>query len=85
MARLIVAILALGAPAAQAAEAQKIQVLSNRAEEISAGDALVAIEPAGAHVTLGDRDVTDAFALRENGRHKGSSKASSARSTGSAP
>jgi Tannase-like family of unknown function (DUF6351) len=79
MARLIVgfiAALALTAPAAQAAEAPKIQVLSNRADLISAGDALVAIDlggadPTDAHVTIGGRDVTDAFALRNNGRYEG--------------
>jgi hypothetical protein len=79
MARLIVAVmavLALTAPAAQAADAPEIAVLSNRADLISAGDALVAIEigstdPASVHVTVGDRDVTDAFALRPNGRYEG--------------
>jgi hypothetical protein len=79
MARLTVAVMAvltLAAPAAQAADAPQIDVLSNRADLISAGDALVAIdigsaEPAGVKVTIGDRDVTDAFALRPNGRYEG--------------
>jgi Tannase-like family of unknown function (DUF6351) len=79
MARLIVAmlaVLALAAPAAQAADAPAIEVLSNRADLISAGDALVAIDigaadPASVRVAVGDRDVTDAFALRPNGRYEG--------------
>jgi hypothetical protein len=79
MARLIVAVmavLALATPAAQAADAPTIEVVSNRADLISAGDALVAIDigsadPAGVRVTVGDRDVTDAFALRPNGRYEG--------------
>jgi Tannase-like family of unknown function (DUF6351) len=79
MARLIVAVMAvlvLAAPAAQAADAPTIEVLSNRADLISAGDALVAIDigsadPASVKVTVGDRDVTDAFALRPNGRYEG--------------
>jgi hypothetical protein len=54
-----------------------IQVLSNRADLVSGGDALVAIELArGAHagkvrVTLNGVDVTRAFAPRENGRYEG--------------
>jgi hypothetical protein len=51
-----------------------IEVLSNRADLISGGDALVEIvlPPgvgiAGLHVRVGSRDVTSAFALRDNGR-----------------
>jgi hypothetical protein len=79
MARLIVAVmavLALAAPAAQAADAPKIHVLSNRADLISAGDVLVAVDigsadPGSVRVTVGDRDVTDAFAMRPNGRYEG--------------
>jgi hypothetical protein len=79
MARLIgavMAVLALAAPAAQAADAPKIHVLSNRADLISAGDALVAVDigsadPSTVRVTVGDRDVTDAFAVRPNGRYEG--------------
>ena len=70
--------LALFAPLAQAAPAPlKIQVLSNRADLISAGDALVAIshakgvKPADISVKLGGRDITEAFAQRENGRFEG--------------
>ena len=62
---------------ASAAAATEIKVLSNRADLISAGDALVAVElpdgtdPATVQVFVGDRDVTDSFALRENGRYEG--------------
>ena len=71
----------LVAPAAVDAKAPppplRIEVLSNRADLISAGDALVAIshakslDPAGIRVTLGGADVTSAFAVRENGRFEG--------------
>ena len=58
------------APAAHAASdgGTTIEVLSNRADLISAGDALVAIDvPAGAdlssvHVTANGQDVSDVFA-----------------------
>jgi hypothetical protein len=52
-------------------------VLSNRADLISAGDALVAVgfdssvDPAAIRVTLGAQDVTSAFAVRPNGRYEG--------------
>jgi Tannase-like family of unknown function (DUF6351) len=72
---------ALGAVAlgfgVQAAQAQEVRVLSNRADLISAGDALVAIErppgtdPSTVTVTAGDRDVTGAFAMRRSGRFEG--------------
>src|SRR3954471_3899340 len=64
------------APVATAARAS-VQVLSGRANLISAGDALVAVDlPAGTdaskvRVTLGSRDVTSSFALRPNGRYEG--------------
>jgi hypothetical protein len=51
-----------------------IQVLSNRADLISGGDALVEIVlppgfgASGLHVEVGNRDVTPSFALRANGR-----------------
>jgi hypothetical protein len=60
-----------------AADSPRIEVLSNRADLISAGDALVAVDlpdgvdPAQVRVTAGDRDVTDQFAVRENGRFEG--------------
>src|SRR5438874_1355860 len=59
------------------APALSIQVLSNRADLISGGDALVAVNlpsgvrPAAVRVTAGGRDVTSAFALRPNGRYEG--------------
>ena len=55
----------------------RIDVLSNRADLISAGDALVAISygkrvrPADIRVKLGRADITSAFAVRENGRFEG--------------
>jgi hypothetical protein len=51
-----------------------LRVLSNRADLISGGDALVEVvgaNVASAHVTVGGRDVTSAFALRPNGRYMG--------------
>jgi hypothetical protein len=51
-----------------------LQVLSNRPELISAGDALVAVrlpgavDPSTVKVTLAGTDVSDRFAVRENGR-----------------
>jgi hypothetical protein len=65
------------APTASAAESPTIRVLSNRADLVSAGDALVAIDvpagisPSSLKVTVGDRDVTDSFALRPNGHFEG--------------
>ena len=50
----------------------QIKVLSNRADMISGGDALVEIvlaegvKPDGLHVTLGGKDVTSSFAARAN-------------------
>jgi hypothetical protein len=55
----------------------RIEVLSNRSDLISAGDALVAIaysrrvDPAQIRVRLGGSDITNEFALRENGRYEG--------------
>jgi hypothetical protein len=70
--------LVLLSPAAEAAAPPlRIQTLSNRADLISAGDALVAIpyakgvNPADISVTLGGADITNAFAVRENGRYEG--------------
>ena len=63
--------------AAAAAGEPEIRVLSNRADLISGGDALVEIVlPAGTdasrvRVTAGGRDVTAAFAVRPNGRYMG--------------
>ncbi|HET7194407.1 MAG TPA: DUF6351 family protein [Nocardioides sp.] len=73
--------LAVGAPALSAgkttASPLTIHVLSNRADLVSGGDALVAIDlPAGVRasqvqVTVGTRDVTAAFAVRPNGKFEG--------------
>src|SRR3954453_19836563 len=80
MAALAVAIIgtaaAVEAPSALAAPTPpSIEVLSNRADLISAGGSLVAIGlPAGAasaRGTLGSRDVSGAFARRPNGRYEG--------------
>ncbi|MGH2817255.1 MAG: DUF6351 family protein [Actinomycetota bacterium] len=53
-----------------------IEVLSNRADLISGGDALVAVDlhgadPSTVRLTLDDTDVTSTFAVRENGRFEG--------------
>ena len=70
-------LLAAGAAPALAADAPRIEVLSNRADLISGGDALVEVVPpsgvdAGAlRVDVGGRDVTTAFAVRPNGRFIG--------------
>jgi hypothetical protein len=62
----------LGAGSAQAAQATSIDVLSNRADLLSGGDALVAVNGGSpSRMTLNGRDVTDEFALRENGRYEG--------------
>jgi uncharacterized tannase-like protein DUF6351 len=72
-----VAVLLVAPAAASAAPALSIDVISNRADLISAGDALVAIDvpdgvdPASVTVTEDGRDVTDAFAQRPNGRFEG--------------
>jgi uncharacterized tannase-like protein DUF6351 len=74
---LAVLVAAVATADASAAQAPKIKVLSNRADLISAGDALVAVDlPAGTsvsnvRVTVGNRDVTRAFAVRRNGRFEG--------------
>src|SRR5215217_7482218 len=66
----------LAAPAGAAGELQ-IKVLSNRADVISAGDALVAVNlPAGVSagavtVKRDGTDVSDQFAMRPNGRFEG--------------
>src|SRR6266545_6096700 len=55
----------------------KINVLSNRADLISGGDALVQIvvpsgvDPISVNVDVGGRDVTSAFAVRSDGRFLG--------------
>jgi hypothetical protein len=65
------------ASGAQAAQAPVIKVLSGRADLVSGGDALVAVklpqgtDPSGVTVRLGKRDVTNAFAVRPDGRFEG--------------
>ena len=58
-----------------AADAGIIQVLSNRSDMISGDDALVEIvlkdSATGARVLLNGTDVSDQFALRDNGRYMG--------------
>jgi Tannase-like family of unknown function (DUF6351) len=69
------ALLALAVLAALPASASgriTIDVLSNRADLISGGDALVAVGgPRPLRVKLGRRDVTSAFAVRADGRYEG--------------
>ena len=54
-----------------------VEALSNRANLIAGGDALVAVKlprsinPASVTVDLGSSDITNAFALRPNGRYEG--------------
>jgi putative cell wall-binding protein len=80
----VVAVLASVLPTATPASAQpwrddpvEILALSNRADLISGGDVLVEVvlpdraDPAEVVVATGDRDVTDAFALRDDGRYLG--------------
>jgi hypothetical protein len=70
---------AAGVPAVDAAQPQAlgITVLSNRADLISGGDALVevvlpsAVAPGTVRVTVNGRDVSDAFAVRADGRFAG--------------
>jgi hypothetical protein len=65
------------APVAAAAPSLGIDVLSNRADVISAGDALVEVKipagvrPADVHVFDDGREVTSSFAIRSNGRYEG--------------
>lgn len=67
----------VGAAPPAAPQAPVVKVLSNRPDLVSGGNVLVEIEfPAGskdvsANVKLGDRDVSSAFARRENGRYMG--------------
>ena len=74
---LALALVLAAAPASAAPRGPSIQVLSNRADLISAGEALVAIDlppgtdPAAVRVTLGGKEVTGAFAVRPNGRYEG--------------
>lgn len=61
-------------PTAAGASASEITTVSNRADLVSGGDALVEISPAptpGSVVDLDGTDVTDAFATGLDGRHLG--------------
>ena len=58
------------------AQGLSVDVLSNRSDVISAGDALVAVklpatDPSSVSVTLNGTDVTRTFAVRPNGRYEG--------------
>ncbi len=62
---------------APVADSLMVKVLSNRADLISGGDALVEVlvgssaKAGDIRMTLDGRDITSAFALRENGRYMG--------------
>jgi Tannase-like family of unknown function (DUF6351) len=65
-----------GHPKGGTQKIREITVLSNRADLISGGDALVAIDlgnadAAAVKVTLNGKDITNAFAVRENGQYEG--------------
>jgi Tannase-like family of unknown function (DUF6351) len=67
-------VLACAPPAAAAAGDTEIRVLSNRADVVSGGDALVqvvpptGVEPSALRVDVDGRDVTGSFAVRPGGR-----------------
>jgi hypothetical protein len=71
------ALMGLGAGSAQASGTLSVQVLSDRADVISGGDALVAValprgvSPAAVRVALDGSDVTNEFAMRPNGSYEG--------------
>jgi hypothetical protein len=56
---------------APAYAAPQITTLSTRADLVSGGDALVAVDPAGAQVSVDGRNVTALFASRRDGRYEG--------------
>ena len=72
----VVALLTAGTGVAEAGTLT-VEVLSNRANLISGGDALVAVKlprsvkPASVKMTLNSSDVTNQFALRQNGSYEG--------------
>jgi hypothetical protein len=68
---LVAALLTFAVAAGTAQAAVSIDVLSNRADLISGGDALVAINGGAATVSLNGHDVTNDFAVREDGRYEG--------------
>ena len=65
----VFALSVLLAAAEPAIGATEVSVLSNRADLVSAGDALVEVKPAGAKVDVDGRDVTGQFAVRPGGRY----------------
>src|SRR4051794_41179241 len=70
MRRLLLGVALVGAAVSTtSAEGATIKVLSNRADLISGGDALVRVTPANAKVTLNGADVTKEFAVRPNGQY----------------
>lgn len=66
---------AVAATLDQGGGVREISVLSNRADLISGGDALVSVDlianPRTIRVQLNGDDITDAFAIRPNGRYEG--------------
>jgi hypothetical protein len=73
----LVAVAPAAADPAGLPDAPRIEVLSNRADLISGGDALVEVvlpsrvDPSNVRVDVDGRDVTAAFAVRDNGRFYG--------------
>jgi hypothetical protein len=69
---MLVAVSALGVHAHASESPVTVEVLSNRADLVSGGNALVAIGGGGdVVVEINGLDVSDAFALRPNGRYEG--------------
>jgi hypothetical protein len=68
---LAIAVASVALTSTAVASAAQINVLSNRADLISGGDALVAVTPANAKVTLNGSDITSEFANRPDGRYEG--------------
>jgi hypothetical protein len=72
-----VSLLGAGAPGAQAAERMSVRVLSDRADLISGGEALVAVtvppkaKPGTVNVTLNGASISGDFAMRPNGLYEG--------------
>src|SRR5260370_7404666 len=73
----LAALATLGAGGAQAGGRLSVRLLSNRADLISGGEALVSVvlppgtSPGSVKVTAGGRDVTSAFAVRPNQTYEG--------------
>jgi hypothetical protein len=70
-------LLSIGAASAQAGTSLSIHVLSDRADLISGGEALVSVtlpsgvQPSAVKMTLDKKEVTSEFALRPNGSYEG--------------